>query len=56
MHLDMSGAATLAAVAMAALGWLAGVWLTRHPLADEIRNAGDALRRTALWGRLSTLP
>lgn len=35
----------LAAVALAGTGWLAGLYLTRHPLAREISLLADTLRR-----------
>lgn len=42
---DMSVMAALLAGALAATGWLAGVWLTQHPLVHEIRLAGKIMRQ-----------
>ncbi|MFZ1106332.1 MAG: oligosaccharide flippase family protein [Hyphomicrobiaceae bacterium] len=41
---DMPVLAALLAGALAAAGWLAGVWLTRHPLMHELRLAGRTVR------------
>jgi O-antigen/teichoic acid export membrane protein len=41
---DISATAALLAGALAAAGWLAGVWLTQHPLLHEIRLAGRIAR------------
>jgi hypothetical protein len=35
-------ATLVAALALAAVGWAIGLWLTRHPLLDELRRAGSA--------------
>ena len=32
------------ALALSGISWLLGLWLTRHPLLDEIRRAGVALQ------------
>jgi O-antigen/teichoic acid export membrane protein len=42
---DISIGKTLVAGALAAIGWLAGLWFTRHPLLGEVRLAANALRR-----------
>ena len=50
---DMSISAALAAGLLGGLGWLAGVWLTRHPLLAELQLARDTLagfRRRAADG------
>jgi O-antigen/teichoic acid export membrane protein len=44
LHFDMAVPAALLAGVLAVIGWLAGVWLTRHPLMDEIRLAGRVVR------------
>ncbi|HEX5958491.1 MAG TPA: oligosaccharide flippase family protein, partial [Hyphomicrobiaceae bacterium] len=41
---DMPVLAAVLAGALAAGGWLAGVWLTRHPFVQEIRLAGRLVR------------
>ncbi len=43
----------MAALVLAVMGWAAGLWLTKHPLLDELRRAGSAgLKR--LPGRRSS--
>jgi O-antigen/teichoic acid export membrane protein len=41
---DLPLAAAALGGALAAGGWLAGIWLTRHPLAHELRLAGRLVR------------
>jgi O-antigen/teichoic acid export membrane protein len=41
---DMPVLAAIVAGILAAAGWLAGVWLTQHPFAHEIRLAGRIVR------------
>jgi O-antigen/teichoic acid export membrane protein len=53
---DMPVPAALLAGILAALGWLAGVWLTQHPFVHELRLAGrivrDALGQTGVpWSQ-----
>ena len=48
---DMPIWAAAAAATLAGIGWLAGVWLTRHPLADEIRNACEVARHSSFRAR-----
>ena len=38
-HADMSFAAALIATCLAACGWLGGIWLTGHPLFEELQRA-----------------
>jgi O-antigen/teichoic acid export membrane protein len=40
LRFDMSLPAALIAGVLAAIGWAAGIWLTRHPLLDELKAAG----------------
>lgn len=44
LRFDMPVPAAMLAVALAAAGWLASVWLTQHPLVHEIRLAGRLVR------------
>jgi O-antigen/teichoic acid export membrane protein len=39
------------AAALSAAGWLAGLWLTRHPLLAELQDAAAMIRRHQLVGR-----
>jgi lipopolysaccharide exporter len=49
--LDLSITASLAAVLLAASGWLLGVLATQHPVLPELRKAADELAETALVRR-----
>lgn len=49
LRFDMPVPAAVLAGALAATGWLAGVWLTQHPLLHEIRLAGRIVRNG--WGK-----
>ena len=44
LRFDLSIPAGLGAGMLAAVGWLLGLWLTRHPLAQEIANSATLLR------------
>jgi O-antigen/teichoic acid export membrane protein len=44
-------ALTVLAAALSAAGWLAGLWLTRHPLLVELQDAAATIRRHQLVGR-----
>jgi hypothetical protein len=43
------------AAALSAIGWLAGLWLTRHPLLAELQDAAAAIRRHQFVGRANDL-
>jgi len=45
---DMSIGAAIFAVAICAIGWIGGLWLTRHPLLHELFRARDALLKTPI--------
>jgi O-antigen/teichoic acid export membrane protein len=47
LHFDQSIAMALVAATASALGWIAGLWLTQHPLLGEIDRATSGLRRVA---------
>jgi hypothetical protein len=38
---DMSIGPAIVAVILCAVGWLGGLWITRHPLLDELFRARD---------------
>jgi hypothetical protein len=40
------------ALALSGIGWLFGLWLTHHPLLEEFRRAGVALRRHPVAAKL----
>ena len=44
-HFDLSVPEAVVAGMAAGIGWLAGVWLTEHPVLGELHIAGNALRR-----------
>ncbi|WP_134499350.1 lipopolysaccharide biosynthesis protein [Microvirga pakistanensis] len=46
---DLSIGATIAAGLLAAAGWLAGLWLTDHPVLVELQGAVDTARRHLPW-------
>jgi len=52
---DMSLALAMAAGVLASVGWLGGLWLTGHPLANEIRRAARAIRRSRRIAQLFRL-
>jgi O-antigen/teichoic acid export membrane protein len=49
---DLSIAAAAVAVLLAAVGWLAGVLVTQHPVLLELRKAAEAIAETAFLRRL----
>ena len=48
LRFDMPIPMALLAATLAAIGWLAGVWLTGHPMLDELRVGGSLLRSSAV--------
>jgi hypothetical protein len=50
---DLSIRGTLLALLLAAVGWLAGVLVTRHPVALELRQAVETIGATSLVRRWS---
>jgi hypothetical protein len=48
---DLSPAATAVALLLAASGWLAAVFMTRHPVLQEIRNGADKIAGTSFMRR-----
>ncbi|HVJ53065.1 MAG TPA: oligosaccharide flippase family protein [Aliidongia sp.] len=44
--------ASIVAVALSTVGWVAGLWLTRHPLLHEARRAGAAFRKSGIAVKL----
>jgi hypothetical protein len=52
-EMNLSLASTGAAVALAAIGWLTGLWLTDHPIYEELRRAIHSGRRRLGWERRS---
>jgi O-antigen/teichoic acid export membrane protein len=48
LSFDLSIAATLLALLLAAIGWLAGVLVTRHPVLLELKKAGARIGQMAL--------
>lgn len=51
-HAGMSFAAALLAVILCGAGWLAGLWLTRHPLLHEVVRARAALLKSPIGVKL----
>ena len=49
---DLSIAATALALLLAATGWVAGVYMTQHPVLPELRKAAEAIMESALVQRL----
>jgi O-antigen/teichoic acid export membrane protein len=50
VRFDMPAPAAMLAGALAATGWLVGVWVTRHPILDELRLAGRTVHeRWSEW-------
>jgi O-antigen/teichoic acid export membrane protein len=50
-HTDISNGAAIFAVLLCAIGWIGGLWLTRHPLLHELFRARDALLKTPIAAR-----
>lgn len=49
---DLSIAASALAVLLAAIGWLAGVVVTKHPILDELKNAIEGVANTSFVRRM----
>jgi hypothetical protein len=45
----------LVAAVMSAIGWFAGLWLTRHPLLAELQDMAAAVARHRLVGQVLDL-
>jgi O-antigen/teichoic acid export membrane protein len=55
-NFDLSIAATVMAVFLAAVGWLIGVVMTQHPVLLELKKAADEIARMAFMRRLLPSP
>jgi hypothetical protein len=49
---ELSIQETILAVLLAAIGWLSGVFMTRHPVLLELTNAAEAIAETAFLRRV----
>lgn len=54
-HLDLSVGATAVAILTGAVGWIAGIVVTRHPVWSELKNAAETMGVMRFARRLSGL-